>query len=324
TLPEDQKERIETILDKNPDLFAKSISELGNLVEARQQASNRTQKAQQKQRNYHDSKHQIESYGIGDLVLLFESSLATSHSSKLEEKWTGPYYIHDTYGNGAYKLRTIDGQVYKKPVHGNSIKKMLSLLQQQIQNERMEGIFTISAKGISYGNKQNPDIEIKPSSILTEAQRIHKKLPLLIEDLQRNDIILPSLEIVVGESWEDQMRILCARLNRNSQDSAVNLQNFYLLGEKINDTNWGDAARKILQEEFPNGHRNLWKTAFRTYTLYSSRGVPNLLSTENITPHVLLKMYENDFKKLIDEAKAIKNREEVDLLALYETFAGAQ
>ncbi|RIB00454.1 hypothetical protein C2G38_2051649 [Gigaspora rosea] len=138
-----------------------------------------------------------------------------------------------------------------------SIKKTLSLLQRQIQNEEMEGSFTISRKGISYETEKNSVVEINHSSDLTEAQRIHKKLPILIEDLQKSEITLQSLEIVMEGSWEYKMRLLCDRLYRNSEDSSTSLQDFYLLGEKINDNKWGDLARKIIQEEFPNGYRNI-------------------------------------------------------------------
>ncbi|CAG8439395.1 15718_t:CDS:2, partial [Cetraspora pellucida] len=286
---------------------------LENLVEACHRASDRTQKAQKKQHDYHDSKYPIESYEIGELVLLFKSSLAMSHSSKLEEKWTGPYYIHDTYRNSTYKLRTIDRQVYKKPVHGNRLKKYCGWKE-----------FSLFPRKESNMKMNNPEIEIKSLSTCTEAQQIHEKVPLYIEDLRRREISLQSLEIVIGRSWEYQMRQLCAKLNKNLQNPSANLQNFYLLGKKINDTNWGDAVRKLIQEEFPNGYRNFWKTAFCVYTLYSCRGIPNLFNMQHIMPHILLKMYENDFSKLLDEAKTLKSQEEVDLLNLYETFTGAQ
>jgi len=64
----------------------------------------------------------IESYSIGDKVLVFRSLLEGTRKGKLEEKWEGPYYIYDVLGNGAYKLRTLDNQVLKKKVHGNRLK----------------------------------------------------------------------------------------------------------------------------------------------------------------------------------------------------------
>ncbi|CAG8788597.1 2854_t:CDS:1 [Gigaspora rosea] len=35
-------------------------------------------------------------------------------------------------------------------------------------------------------------------------------------------------------------------------------------------------------------------------------------------------MYENDFNKLVEETKTMKSQEEIVLLELYESFAGAQ
>ena len=43
-------------------------------------------------------------------------------SSKLEDKWTEPYFIHDILENNVYKLRTIEGRLVKNVVYGNRIK----------------------------------------------------------------------------------------------------------------------------------------------------------------------------------------------------------
>ena len=43
-------------------------------------------------------------------------------SGKLEDKWQGPYYIHDILGNGSYKLRQKNGMILSKHVHGNRLK----------------------------------------------------------------------------------------------------------------------------------------------------------------------------------------------------------
>ena len=45
-----------------------------------------------------------------------------SHSGKLNPKWKGPFYIHDVLPHGAYKLRTIEGQVLSAPVNGSLLK----------------------------------------------------------------------------------------------------------------------------------------------------------------------------------------------------------
>ncbi|CAG8847980.1 21116_t:CDS:2, partial [Racocetra persica] len=62
-------------------------------------AKTNIEKAQDKQKARHDQSHQIESYSIGDKVLLEQSSLLTSYSVKFKFKFTGLYYIYDVCGN---------------------------------------------------------------------------------------------------------------------------------------------------------------------------------------------------------------------------------
>jgi hypothetical protein len=103
-------------------VFRRIESIIGNLAEQRIQTVARVTKSQIYQKERHDKKFKIESYEIGDKVLLFHSQLDKSLSGKLEEKWLGPYYIHNTMGNGTYKLRTLEGKVLKRSAHGNRLK----------------------------------------------------------------------------------------------------------------------------------------------------------------------------------------------------------
>ena len=59
---------------------------------------------------------------IGDKVLVERTWLKTNFSSKLENKWTGPYFVHEIAGDNIYKLRTMEGQKVKNVVHGNRLK----------------------------------------------------------------------------------------------------------------------------------------------------------------------------------------------------------
>ena len=43
-------------------------------------------------------------------------------SGKLDPKWKGPYHIHDIIGNGAYKIRELNGKVLKTPINGSLLK----------------------------------------------------------------------------------------------------------------------------------------------------------------------------------------------------------
>jgi transposase InsO family protein len=80
-------------------------------------------KAQGKQKQYHDQGIKLEKFNIGDKVLLYESAKAKVHGDKFREKWTGPYYIHDINGSGAYKLRTMEDKILKRYINTDRLKK---------------------------------------------------------------------------------------------------------------------------------------------------------------------------------------------------------
>ena len=62
--------------------------------------------------------HQFE---VGELVLKFKHFKPAG--SKFQPKWMGPYTIHQVYGNGAYKLLTMDGKILKSSINGNDLWK---------------------------------------------------------------------------------------------------------------------------------------------------------------------------------------------------------
>ncbi|CAG8704610.1 27017_t:CDS:2 [Dentiscutata erythropus] len=71
---------------------------LEELPQAQFDARERTLKAQLRHKERHDKRYRIESYSIGK----------KKHKGKLEEKWEGPFYVHNVLEKGAYKLRTLD------------------------------------------------------------------------------------------------------------------------------------------------------------------------------------------------------------------------
>ncbi|CAG8712859.1 2469_t:CDS:2, partial [Racocetra fulgida] len=96
---------------------------LGSLTESHMIARKKIKQAQAYQKRYHDNNHKLESYEIGDKVLLQRSEIQHSKSAKLEVQCSGPYYIHNVLGNRTYKLRTITrSEVLKKAIHGNRLK----------------------------------------------------------------------------------------------------------------------------------------------------------------------------------------------------------
>ncbi|CAI2193728.1 7836_t:CDS:2, partial [Funneliformis geosporum] len=65
---------------------------------------------------------EIEWYSSRDKVLYFEAAKDKTHSGKLDQKWKGPYYIHQLLLNGSYKIRELDGRVLRTPVNGDLLK----------------------------------------------------------------------------------------------------------------------------------------------------------------------------------------------------------
>ena len=61
-------------------------------------------------------------FNIGDKVLMYNAAKEKQWSGKLNEKWKGPFFIHDILPNGVYKLRTIDGKVLATPININLLK----------------------------------------------------------------------------------------------------------------------------------------------------------------------------------------------------------
>src|SRR5262249_33232227 len=88
----------------------------------RQKVVEKIQKEQEKQKNRHDKKGVSAHLQRNDKVLVERTWLKTNFSSKLEDKWTGPYFVHEKIGNNVYKLRTMEGKMVKNVVHGNRLK----------------------------------------------------------------------------------------------------------------------------------------------------------------------------------------------------------
>jgi hypothetical protein len=101
--------------DLHEDLLKRIQIISGRMAEERLITQDRIYGEQQKQKQRHDKNVKEQHFGIGDLVLLYKSHLR--EKKKLEERWNGPYYIHEVVVNGAYKLRTMDGKVLKVPVN---------------------------------------------------------------------------------------------------------------------------------------------------------------------------------------------------------------
>jgi hypothetical protein len=103
-------------------LMRRIYSLIDDLHEVQNQAKRNISKSQEYQKQHHDQQIIPKVFNIGDKVLMYRMQLEKQYSGKFEQKWKGPYYVHATFGNGAYKLRTMDGKVLKTSIHGNQLK----------------------------------------------------------------------------------------------------------------------------------------------------------------------------------------------------------
>jgi hypothetical protein len=94
------------------------------LPKTRNEAKKQIKKSQEKQKKYHDKRVKIkEDFEIGEKVLYYKAAMEKQWTGKLEEKWKGPYYIHEILKNGSYKIKEMDGKILKTPVNGELLKK---------------------------------------------------------------------------------------------------------------------------------------------------------------------------------------------------------
>lgn len=105
--------RIERIIEKLP-IIRERVR--GNIKEA-----------QDKQKLYHDKKtKEKQVFEIGEKVLVYQAWRDKQWTGKLQEKFKGPYLIHEKLSNGVYKLKELNGKILKTPQNGKWIKKFHS------------------------------------------------------------------------------------------------------------------------------------------------------------------------------------------------------
>ncbi len=114
----DEDNKTEIILEKR----VKKIST--KFTQTKKKALENIEKSQSNQKKYHDKKIKRKSnLNIGDKVLLYDAAKVKQWNGKLEEKWKGPYFIHDKLLNGSYKLKDFKRNIFKTPVNGKILKK---------------------------------------------------------------------------------------------------------------------------------------------------------------------------------------------------------
>ena len=83
---------------------------MDHLDEAHDVALLRSAKYQQALRRYHSRRVWDRAFNVRDLVLHLVQSNKDRH--KFSPPWEGPYVVAEVLRLGAYKLKTIDGEVF--------------------------------------------------------------------------------------------------------------------------------------------------------------------------------------------------------------------
>src|SRR4051794_8676491 len=117
-------EDLETGNDFEETAIIQRTYELINLTEERSKALKNIEKSQISQKTRYDKNIKRKTkFKIGEKILLKDAAKEKQYSGKMNSKWKGPYYIHEIFGKGAYKLRTIDEKVLKTSHNIKHLKK---------------------------------------------------------------------------------------------------------------------------------------------------------------------------------------------------------
>ncbi|CAG8454093.1 7111_t:CDS:2, partial [Scutellospora calospora] len=206
-------------------------------------------------------------------VLLHKTSLETSHSSKMKQKFSDPYYVHNVYGNGAYKLRTINQdndkqtmikRVLKKPVKihlmdsfliTSKFLKYVLQLRKQIKNTPIEEIRIINKMLSFYDNNDNP-VPFHYTPAITTEPLEQAKISLYLSDLWSIDTSDQIFEVVSDGTWEGQITYLRDKIRNSRPGKNAMFQYYYLLGERLEEHSWSTKTRQVICKEFTeNTHR---------------------------------------------------------------------
>ncbi|GBG72081.1 hypothetical protein CBR_g11015 [Chara braunii] len=106
------------------DLRARQIGAIEDRIE---EAASRTADSRTKDKFRWDKMARVrkEPLKVGDVVLLYDSSLEKQWSRKLDKRWLGPYRV-TRYRHGAYQIEELNGAAWKDWVSGSKLKKFVA------------------------------------------------------------------------------------------------------------------------------------------------------------------------------------------------------
>ena len=100
---------------------------------------------------------------------------------------------------------------------------------------------------------------------------------------------------------------------------------YYQLGFLLNQREFAEEAKTYVRSFLLITQLDdLWQLARRVFQLYSTRGIWNIMGTNNISCYVLQYMEESSFQELMSEATSLRISEVSIEILDYWDFAGAQ
>jgi len=125
------------------DLLAARIKQLDERSLEESRAAERLERSRLGNKRYFDKHKRLRSakqqLRVGDLVLLHNTSIETSHNVKLEDQWRGPYKIREVSETGFYRLEELDGTHLKESFAGNRLKRFFSRSELERGNDATRG-----------------------------------------------------------------------------------------------------------------------------------------------------------------------------------------
>ena len=120
--------KFETTLEKEVEIEEQLLNRIFTLInylpEQVIDAKKNINLSQEKSKERHDRKlRKVQQFEIGDKVLVYNMKRHAEHGNKFKSQWKEEwYYIHETYQNGAYRLRNQQGQLLKKSINSTQLK----------------------------------------------------------------------------------------------------------------------------------------------------------------------------------------------------------
>jgi transposase InsO family protein len=106
-------------------LLENPIAQVARLDETRSHAHENLANSRELTKQYFDRTRNVRksSLHVGDIVLLFDSTLTTAHHRKLDNYWLGPYRTYRVPDHSThYYLEELDGAPLRNPIAGNRLK----------------------------------------------------------------------------------------------------------------------------------------------------------------------------------------------------------